>query len=227
VIKISIELFDRIADDYDKWYDTEIGRVADQVERDLAFQLFQPTGPKILEIGCGTGQYTTKLAQQGYQITAVDISEKMMALAREKITNLGYEVKWLNADITQIMDQLDKYQGILSMSAFEFVPNPEEILARLFEHLEPKGCLVIGVIAGDSSWSDFYRRKAEAKPESVFAHARLYTEAEIRQWKVGGRLELGKALYFPPEIASVEQALTMEKQKNTNPNFIVAKWVKE
>ena len=224
---MSIELFDPIAEGYDKWYETEIGRVADQVERELAFQFFQPIGPKILEIGCGTGQYTTTLAQQGHQITAVDISEKMMAQAREKITNLGYQVKWLNADITQTMDQLEQYHGILSMSAFEFIPNPEEILASLFEHLEPKGCLVIGVITGDSSWSEFYRRKAEAKPESVFAHARLYTEAEIRQWKVGGRLELGKALYFPPEVASVEQALTMEEQKNTNPNFIVARWVKE
>ena len=224
---MSNELFDPIAEGYDKWYGTEIGRVADQVERELAFQFFHPSGPKILEIGCGTGQYTTELAEQGYQITAVDISDKMMAKAREKITDLGYQVKWLNADITQIMDQLEQYHGILSMSVFEFIPNPEEILASLFEHLEPKGCLVIGVITGDSSWSQFYRRKAITKPESVFAHARLFTESEIRQWKVGGRLELGKALYFPPGVSSVEQALTIEKQKNTNPNFIVAKWVKE
>ncbi|MCO1600608.1 class I SAM-dependent DNA methyltransferase [Desulfosporosinus nitroreducens] len=222
-----IELFDPIADDYDNWYETDIGRVIDQVERDLAGQLFQPSGSKMLEIGCGTGQYTTKLAEQGYHITAVDISEKMMAQAREKIANSGYQVKWLNADITQIMDQLEQYHGILSMSAFEFIPNPEEILARLFEHLEPKGCLVIGVIAGESPWSEFYSRKANTKPKSVFAHARFYTEFEICQWKIGGRLELGKALYFPHEVSSVEQALRMEKQKNTNPSFMVAKWVKE
>ncbi|EGW41967.1 class I SAM-dependent methyltransferase [Desulfosporosinus sp. OT] len=222
-----IELFDPIAGDYDNWYDTEIGRVIDQVERDLASQLFQPSGSKMLEIGCGTGQYTTMLAKQGYHITAVDISEKMMAQAREKIVNSGYQVKWLNADITQIMAQLEQYHGILSMSAFEFIPNPEEILAGLFEHLEPKGCLVIGIIAGESSWSEFYGRKANTKPESVFAHARFYTESEIRQWKVGGRLEIGKALYFPPEVSSIEQALTIEKQKNTNPGFLVAKWVKE
>ena len=222
-----IELFDPIAGDYDNWYDTEIGRVIDQVERDLAVQLFQPSGSKMLEIGCGTGQYTTQLAEQGYQITAVDISEKMMARAREKIANLGYQVKWLKADITRIIDQLEQYHGILSMSAFEFIPNPEEILAGLFEHLEPQGCLVIGVIAGESAWSEFYSRKANTKPESVFAHARFYTESEIRQWKVGGRLEIGKALYFPPEVSSIEQALTMEKQKNSNPGFLVAKWVKE
>lgn len=222
-----IELFDPIAEDYDNWYETEIGRIADQVERDLVVQLFQPSGLKILEIGCGTGQYTTTLAKQGYQITAVDISEKMMARAREKIANLGYSVKWLNADITQIMDQLEQYHGILSMSAFEFIPNPEEILARLFEHIEPKGCLVIGVIAGESPWSEFYGRKANTKPESVFAHARFYTEFEIRKWEVGGRLKIGKALYFPPEVSSVDRALTLEKQKNTNPNFLVAKWVKE
>lgn len=222
-----IELFDPIAGDYDNWYDTEIGRVVDQVERDLAVQLFQPSGSKMLEIGCGTGQYTTMLAEQGYQITAVDISEKMMARAREKIANLGYQVKWLNGDITQVIDHFEQYHGILSMSAFEFIPNPEEILARLFEHIKPRGCLVIGVIAGESPWSEFYSRKANTKPESVFAHARFYTESEIRQWKVGGRLELGKALYFPPEVSSGERALEMEKQKNTNPSFMVAKWVKE
>ncbi|HZK84626.1 MAG TPA: class I SAM-dependent methyltransferase [Desulfosporosinus sp.] len=224
---MSIELFDPIAGGYDRWYETDIGRVADQVERELAFQLFQPSGPKILEIGCGTGQYTTQLAEQGYQTTAVDISAEMMARAREKITNLGYQVKWLNADITQIMDQLEQYQGIISMSAFEFIPNPEKILASLFEHLEPNGCLVMGVITGDSSWSEFYRKEAQAKPKSIFKHARFYTETEIRQWKIGGRLELGKALYFPPEVSSVKEALTIEKQKNTNPNFIVAKWVRE
>lgn len=222
-----IELFDPIAGDYDNWYETEIGRIIDQVERDLAVQLFQPSGSKLLEIGCGTGQYTTKLAELGYQITAVDISEKMMARAREKIANLGYQVNWLKADITQIIDQLEQYQGILSMSAFEFIPNPEKILAGLFEHLEPRGCLVIGVIAGESPWSEFYGRKAGTKPESVFARARFYTESEVRQWNVGGKLEIGKALYFPPEVSSVERALTMEKQKNMNPGFMVAKWVKE
>lgn len=224
---MAIELFDPIADDYDKWYATEIGRLADQAERDLAFQLFQPPGPKILEIGCGTGQYTTRLAEQGYEITAVDISEKMMAQAQEKMRNLGYQVKWLKGDITQTVDQLERYQGIISMSAFEFIPNPDEMLAELLEHLEPKGCLVIGVIAGESSWSEFYAKKASKKPGSVFAHARFYTESEIRQWKVGGHLIIGKALYFPPDVSSSEAAITMEKQKKTNPSFMVAKWIKE
>lgn len=216
-----IELFDPIAGDYDNWYETEIGRVVDQVERDLVAQFFQPSGLRMLEIGCGTGQYTTKLAELGYHITAVDISQKMMARAQEKIANLGYQVKWLNADITQIMDQLEHYHGILSMSAFEFIPNPEAILARLFEQIVPKGCLVIGVIAGESPWSEFYGRKANTKPESVFAYAQFYTESEIRQWRVGGRHTIGKALYFPPEVSSVDRALTMEKQKNKSPSFMV------
>lgn len=201
--------------------------MADQVERELAIRLFRPSGSNVLEIGCGTGQYTTWLAEQRYQLTAVDISEKMMSLAQDKIAILGYQVKWLTADITQIMDQLGQYHGILSMSAFEFVPNPEEILAGLFEHLEPQGCLVIGVIAGESSWGEYYAQKAQAKPESVFSHARLYTELEMRQWNIGGRLEVGKALYFPPDVSSAEQAISLEKEQSSNPGFLVAKWVKE
>lgn len=103
---MSIAQFDPVADNYDDWYETEIGHVADQLERAQAVKLFQPPGMRVLEIGCGTGQYTAWLAGQGYQVTAVDISEKMMERAREKIAVSGYQISWLLADITQIIDQL-------------------------------------------------------------------------------------------------------------------------
>ncbi len=220
-------LFDRAAAGYDSWYETELGREADRAERSLIENMFIPPGPRILEVGCGTGQYTTWLAQQGLELTAVDVSREMLAKAQAKLAALNLKAGWLKADINEILHRLGRYHGILSMTAFEFIPKPEQVLQKLFQHLEAGGCLVIGVIAGESAWSEQYQEIARAKPTSVFAQANFYSKAEIRSWQVGGRLELAGGLYFPPSVKSVQEALDLEQRREGNPGFLAAKWVKD
>lgn len=225
-------LFDQVAARYDSWYDTELGSVSDQVERHLAQSIFKAPGSKVLEIGCGTGQYTGWLVQEGYEVTAVDISGEMMALAKNKIAALAENtaqakpVSWWHADITEILDQLETYDGIFSMTAFEFVPEPEKVLQKLFSHLRPGGCIVIGLIAGRSAWSEYYAEAARNNPTSVFARAALYTKEEIYSWQVGVPAEIGECLFFPPHVQTAAEALAIEAKREGSPGFIVAKWVK-
>ncbi|AGA69020.1 methylase involved in ubiquinone/menaquinone biosynthesis [Desulfitobacterium dichloroeliminans LMG P-21439] len=224
-------LFDPIAAHYDSWYSTELGSVSDQVERHLAQSMFKSPGPQVLEIGCGTGHYTSWLVQEGYEVTAVDISGEMMARAQQKIAALTSNVmntkpvRWWHGDITEILDQLATYDGIFSMTAFEFVPEPEKVLQELFKHLKPGGCLMIGLIAGESSWSEYYAEVVRNKPTSVFARAALYTKDEIASWQIGVPAEIGECLFFPPNVQSAE-ALAIEEKRQGNPGFVVAKWVK-
>jgi 2-polyprenyl-3-methyl-5-hydroxy-6-metoxy-1,4-benzoquinol methylase len=226
-------LFDPIAAKYDSWYDTELGSVSDQVERHLAQSMFKAPGPKVLEIGCGTGQYTSWLVQEGYEVTAVDISSEMMALAKKKIAVIEENnsqikpVHWWHTDIIEILDQLETYDGIFSMTAFEFVPEPEKVLQKLFSHLKPGGCLMIGLIAGKSAWSEYYEETARNKPASVYARASLYTKEEISSWQIGAPAEIGECLFFPPNVQTVSEALSLEEKREGNPGFVVAKWVKD
>ncbi len=225
-------LFDHVAPRYDSWYDTELGSVSDQVERHLAQSMFKAPGPKVLEIGCGTGQYTSWLVQEGYEVTAVDISGEMMALAQKKIaaieenTSKANHVHWWHADITEILDQLETYDGIFSMTAFEFVPEPEKVLKKLFSCLKPGGCIMIGVIAGMSAWSEYYAEASRNKPTSVFARAALYTKEEICSWQIGASAQIGECLFFPPNVQTTSEALSIEEKREGNPGFVVAKWVK-
>ncbi|AFQ44837.1 class I SAM-dependent methyltransferase [Desulfosporosinus meridiei] len=226
-------LFDRVAAHYDSWYDTELGSVSDQVERHLAQSMFKTPGTKVLEIGCGTGQYTSWLVQEGYEVTAVDISAEMMALAQNKLASLeenntnSKPVHWWQADITEILDQLETYDGIFSMTAFEFVPEPEKVLQKLFSRLKPEGCMMIGLIAGRSAWSEYYAEAARKNPTSVFARAALYSKEEISSWQIGGHAEIGECLFFPPNVQTTAEALAMEEKRAGNPGFVVAKWVKD
>ncbi len=74
---------------YDRWsthYDTDHNRT-----RDLDAHIFRTHGPSVrgravLELGCGTGKNTELLAATCREVTAIDVSGGMLAIARERIT---------------------------------------------------------------------------------------------------------------------------------------------
>ena len=58
-------------------------------------------GCKILELGCGTGIYSLELAKRGYNVTAVDISEKNLKILEKNITQ-DMIIKTLQANSTDL-----------------------------------------------------------------------------------------------------------------------------
>jgi SAM-dependent methyltransferase len=54
---------------------------------------FSPTSTKILEFGCGSGRHASLMAEKGYCVTGVDLSQNMVKLAKEKTQCLGESQK--------------------------------------------------------------------------------------------------------------------------------------
>jgi SAM-dependent methyltransferase len=78
----AVRSFDFSAEIYDLLYkDKDYAQEVNFIE-----QIFSSFGKpsSVLEVGCGTGNYTTLLHQKGYEITGVDISEKMINFAKPK-----------------------------------------------------------------------------------------------------------------------------------------------
>lgn len=74
-----------------------------QLEYDLTWRYlaqYLPAQGDILEIGAATGRYTLGLAKRGYQITAVDMSENLLEMARGRVQEEGLEkqVSFIHAD---------------------------------------------------------------------------------------------------------------------------------
>ncbi|MFP3943360.1 MAG: class I SAM-dependent methyltransferase [Alphaproteobacteria bacterium] len=75
----SLPLYDRIGRTYD------YGRRADaRITGPLAEHLGPPEAGAVIDVGCGTGNYTAALAARGYRITGLDISPHMLGKARAK-----------------------------------------------------------------------------------------------------------------------------------------------
>ena len=58
--------------------------------------------PRILECGCGTGNITVPLAKLGFDITASDISDDMLAVAAEKARSAGLRLPFVRMDMTAL-----------------------------------------------------------------------------------------------------------------------------
>ena len=66
----------------DKEYATEADYVARLITR------YHPQARSILDLGCGTGRHDFCLAQTGYRVTGVDVSEQMLHRARQRLSEL-------------------------------------------------------------------------------------------------------------------------------------------
>jgi len=67
----------------------------------LIEELNLPPKSRILDIGCGTGRHSIKLAKRGYQVTGVDVSSGMLTEAKKRAEEADVLVEWVHADATK------------------------------------------------------------------------------------------------------------------------------
>jgi SAM-dependent methyltransferase len=90
--------YDRHAKDYHKepWVGNTVQEI-DFIEKELSLS----HGISIIDVGCGTGRHTIELARRGYDVTGIDISDRMLDVARETLKNEGLKGNFIHADATK------------------------------------------------------------------------------------------------------------------------------
>jgi 2-polyprenyl-3-methyl-5-hydroxy-6-metoxy-1,4-benzoquinol methylase len=100
-------------------------------------------GKKVLEIGCGIGTTTMSFVQNGATVTAVDLSEKSLELARARAEVYGVQdkVTFYQANAEELSSSIpaEKYDLIFSFGVIHHTPHPERLLAQLSAFLKPGG----------------------------------------------------------------------------------------
>lgn len=114
-------------------------------------EVLQKPNAKILDIGFGTGTLTSKLYQQGCDVSGVDFSERMIELAREKMPN----AKLVQGDFSKGMpEELKKqtYDAIIATYSLHHLKDEDKIkfLEELCLLLKEGGRIFVGDVAFDS-----------------------------------------------------------------------------
>lgn len=168
--------FGKIASRYDAWYRTPRGAMYDRLEKKAIDSLLPATsdGGKLLEIGCGTGHFSEHFAGRGFATTGVDISESMVAVARQKnIRKSEFHVG--NAEHLPFADET--FDVTAAITALEFVCDPARVISEMVRCVKkPGGLLILGVLNRLSA----YNRTKQRKGIRMYALARLLAPADLR-----------------------------------------------
>ena len=62
----------------------------------------EPPYGRALDLGCGSGIWGLRLAKRGWQVTAVDMVDKAIDRAKQRISNGGVEMRILKGDVTKL-----------------------------------------------------------------------------------------------------------------------------
>jgi 2-polyprenyl-3-methyl-5-hydroxy-6-metoxy-1,4-benzoquinol methylase len=102
-----------------------------------------------LDVGCGTGVFSAFLAEQGWNVEAIDPSSKMLEAANRHVTErLGPKrssVSFQKMGVEDLSFPSESFDLILCLSTVEYVNDDVGALRMLAELLRPGGRLVISV----------------------------------------------------------------------------------
>lgn len=131
---------------YNAWasqYDTNLNKTRDLEAIALRSNLATINFNRCFEIGCGTGKNTVWFAEKAKHVTAVDLSEEMLAKAKEKVSSKKVEFK--QADITKDWTFRNGLYDLVSFSlVLEHINDLDHIFKEVAASLNSGGHVYIG-----------------------------------------------------------------------------------
>jgi trans-aconitate methyltransferase len=105
---------------------------------DLIDLLDPQPGARILDLGCGTGHLTARVAERGGDVTGLDASVSMIAQARQNYPKL----KFVLAD-ARTFELGGGFDAVFSNAALHWIPEPAPVIANVARALKPGGRFVL------------------------------------------------------------------------------------
>ena len=96
---------------------------------------------RVLDVGCGTGQYSVALARHGFEVTGIDVSPGMLRRARRKAVE---GTTFLQRDLAEGLGFADaSFDWALCVHVLQVVPDPAGFLADVRRVLTDEGRFVV------------------------------------------------------------------------------------
>ena len=118
---------------------------------------------KVLDIGTGPGFFTIILEELGYtNITGIDVSEKMLEVAKENIQKYGKKdssIELIQMDAQSLEFKPESFDIIVSRNLTWNLEKPQQAYSEWLRVLKPNGALFIF----DANWYAFLKNESLAK----------------------------------------------------------------
>jgi len=186
---------------YDRWRDSQLGRITDALERDLILALVGPVDERrVLDVGCGDGDLALALVQAGATVTGIDADPRMLDAARRRFEMAGVDVRLVRSDVLSLPFEDACFDAVTAVTVLCFVHEADRAVAEMTRVLKPGGRLVIGELGRWSFWAAWRRLRASLG-NATWRAARFRSARELRVLATQAGLvveTIRAAIFYPP-----------------------------
>ncbi|XMB67908.1 class I SAM-dependent methyltransferase [Mycoplasmatota bacterium zrk1] len=104
----------------------------------------------LLDLGSGPGRYSVELLKKGYNVTLLDLSDKSLEIAKERITSLSLAADdYIVSSATEIMFKENSFDAVLCLGPMYHLLDEndrEKVLSGIRKILKPGGTAIIAYI---------------------------------------------------------------------------------
>ncbi len=151
---------------YDTWYEQPDNKMLVGLEEEALSEMMAPLkGESLLDVGCGTGYFSSYFSRQGLKVVGLDHSKDMLAVARNK----GKDLPLVLGDAHRLPFGEEAFDIAMAITALEFAEAPAIVLQELYRIC--RRIVVLGILHR-LSWMAV-RRRVQRSPS--FSQATFYT----------------------------------------------------
>ena len=103
---------------------------------------------RLLDLACGTGELSVRLAKQGFEVTGIDLSEDMLSVAQEKAQASGVKIPFFQQNMANLEGQ-GQFDAIgIFCDSLNYLQTEEEVkstFSNVHQHLQDNGIFIFDV----------------------------------------------------------------------------------
>jgi SAM-dependent methyltransferase len=145
-------------------------------------------GTRVLDVGCGVGRWSRRLAARGAHVTGIDLSPTMIAEARRRASaqQLGGRCRFLVQDL-QALATGEKFDLVLSVTVLQHILDAAAVraaLQRMVDHLAEGGLLILLEVSPQRPVATCDSAVFRARPRS--SYLQLFGDCGLELRALGG-----------------------------------------
>ena len=102
----------------------------------------------VVDLACGTGSVTKILAQKGYDVIGVDISEEMLTEAQQKVQDMEHPPRFVCQSLQRLYLPRGVDMAVCALDSLDYITDPAdcaEAIRRTYKALNPGGIFIFDV----------------------------------------------------------------------------------
>jgi len=127
-----------MAGDHDR-----LSRYLEPAAADFFKRLSVPRGSRLLDVGCGSGQFALIASRNGIAATGIDIAENLVERARERARIEQLDAQFRVADAEALPFADSSFDFVTSLTGAMFAPRPDVVAGELLRVCRPGGTIAM------------------------------------------------------------------------------------